>query len=377
MSISKKALTLSFAITALLAIACGVPQEEYDALEAERDAALADGTRLQQEKQSLEGTVTSLGAERDAANETISELEADNQEAGEQIAALASERDGLSGQVSELTDSVATLEASNATLMESLGELETLESRKESLETDVATLMLEIDTLRDQRAPLVPDTYMTGFICTGSMNPVINCMDEAVWLENFDPADIIVGAVIGFDPTGLDCRLSHDRVAHRVIQIKEELGVLYFLTQGDNNRKDDGCWVPETSVFAYMTELLEGDFEDMQALLDQIAPLEDQKDAILNEIDQLELDYDAAEVEYDQFLQDHCTLNGSQWTCTSPWFQTAVNMFNALQDRIDEIEAKWAEYLPVCQQARSLRTELQDLQAIHLGTSSDYTFPPC
>jgi predicted nuclease with TOPRIM domain len=372
---------LTFAVLSLAA--CGVPQGEHNAVKTERDAAVADGVRLQGEKDALDARLATASAERDAANVTVAALEGDAEQASVQIASLESERDladgriaDLESDVTELADAVATLEASQSDLLEAIGDVESLEAQRASLETTVTDLMAEIADLRRQRTPLIPDTYTVGFLCTGSMDPEVTCMDEAVWLDNFAPEEIVIGAVIAFDATGLGCKIASARVAHRVIDIKVESGVYLYLTKGDNNRGDDGCWIPESSVFAYMTELIENDYADMQALLNQIWPLEAQEKALLDDIDRLEAEYDAADAEYDQLLQDHCTFSGGQWTCPGSWYQVALDQFNHLNTLVSTINARLDQYVGVCEEVRALRIQLQSLHDNYFGPTS-YVFPAC
>lgn len=383
MFLRSKILTLSLVALASVGIACGVPQDEHDAVQAERDEAIALGERLENDKQSLEQRVTDLEGEHDSANETIDRLETDGAAADEQISELTSERDQISVRVGELEEdssnlrnAVATLEASQSQLLESIGDVESLESRRDDLELIVDDLLDEIDDLRRARSPLIPETHNGQFLCTGSMDPVITCMDRSIWLDDFAPEDIVIGAVISFDASDIDCRVSSERVAHRVIDIKIESSEYFFLTQGDNNRRDDGCWIPESNVHGYIIELIENDFPEMQAMYDQIWPLEVEEAVLLGEIDELDQEFDDLNAEYNEYLENHCDWNGSKWICSAFQFQRATKLFDALSAVRDTLIAKLDEYYPMCEQIRSLRVELQELRDARFGPSS-YVYPSC
>ena len=104
----------------------------------------------------------------------------------------------------------------------------------------------EIEDLKRQREPLILKTSLGHFFCTGSMEPTFSCLDSATFLLEPRMEDIVVGTTVSF--------IGAAPAAHRVIDIKLEDGVRYFLTKGDAAQIPDG-WVPETDVDGYVTEL--------------------------------------------------------------------------------------------------------------------------
>ena len=48
---------------------------------------------------------------------------------------------------------------------------------------------------------------------------------------------------------------SVERVAHRVVKIKLEGGIHYYWPKGDNAEEADGCWIPETNIYAYIIKV--------------------------------------------------------------------------------------------------------------------------
>ena len=117
------------------------------------------------------------------------------------------------------------------------------------------SLMWELDELRRQRQPLIIQSETGEWLCTGSMEPNITCLDTSTWLENYDPADIVIGATISYS---VDC--SEDEpdeiwTGHRVLDIKMEDGIHCYWPKGDGNDEPDGCWIPQTAVNGYIVEL--------------------------------------------------------------------------------------------------------------------------
>ena len=127
----------------------------------------------------------------------------------------------------------------------------------EDLEKQAEQLREQIKELKALREPLIlgpGGRYRGGLRCTGSMEPVITCLDEATWVADFQPEAIVVGTTISFAPDGW----GGDGAAHRVTDVKVEGGVYFYWPKGDNNSAADGCWVPHTDVLAYITEIHRG-----------------------------------------------------------------------------------------------------------------------
>jgi signal peptidase I len=189
-----------------------------DDLTAELDSVRSAHDQLRLEKAALDQQLNRLAAQLTTSHQQIDELNA---------------------QVNLLTN----VSTEYVTLQAAVGSLEDIEK--------------DIRELQALREPLIPDTSVGTFACTGSMEPKITCLDSATWLTDFDPADITTGTVISFRTTP-DCNVSSGNIAHRVVGIQEINGVLHFRPKGDNNWTDDGCWIPEDHVNSYMIELHEG-----------------------------------------------------------------------------------------------------------------------
>ena len=137
----------------------------------------------------------------------------------------------------------------------------------------------EVGLHYELRQPLTlgPDnSYWSEFSCTGSMEPVITCLDDALWLTAFQPEDIVVGSIISFHPACWEERGEDESgTSHRVMDIKVEDGVHYYWPQGDNNPEDDGCWVPETDVHGYIIYIDRGVYPENAKLRDSVNAAEE------------------------------------------------------------------------------------------------------
>ena len=153
------------------------------------------------------------------------------------------------------TDSrLTTVRADLDEIMDTYGNIDMLNEEVASLETEIAEL-------EERREPLILESTRSWFRCSGSMEPKLTCLDEATYLDNFHAEDIVVGATISFSATE-ECGLSGGRISHRVTRIREVDGVLQFWPKGDNNRRADGCWIPEGNVNGYIIEIHKDVFAD-------------------------------------------------------------------------------------------------------------------
>ena len=81
-------------------------------------------------------------------------------------------------------------------------------------------------------------------VLTDSMDPKIKSGDVIICQE-IDGEDVREGFVIAFfDPASKNDTV----VTHRVVDIEEKDGILYFQTKGDANNDVDKIWVEETAV---------------------------------------------------------------------------------------------------------------------------------
>jgi signal peptidase len=73
---------------------------------------------------------------------------------------------------------------------------------------------------------------------SGSMEPVLYRGDFVI-VRGVDPATLQVGDIVIYDAASLDSTISDVPIVHRIIDIQNESGELYFFTKGDNNPGPD------------------------------------------------------------------------------------------------------------------------------------------
>ena len=285
-----------FIALAVLAVMLAATGGGYLYAELDRTTTTLRSTTatLRETTETLRTTETHLGTTREHLEDRTATLQETNGVLAQRSADLAAER-SVSNQLQQdktaLTGSLDTATAENTTLTVDLataegakrqlqGELSTATARVESLRTEkmdveerhralegaagtvtnlegrVKDLQEELDALRSQRRPLIlakDREESSGFKCTGSMEPVVTCLDTATWALPLGPEDIVVGATISFPHSA--CWPDETNTAftvHRVTDIRVIGGVTHYWPKGDANSKADGCWVPHTAVDGYI-----------------------------------------------------------------------------------------------------------------------------
>ena len=214
----------------------------------------------------------------------------------------------------------------HADLTSAVVDLERSAGRVEELEA-------EIERLEEIRRPLIPNTILGSFACTASMEPVITCLDEATWLDDFRPEDIVIGAVIRFSPPG-ECDLGDGDIAHRVKDIKVEDGAYWYWPQGDNNSEPDNCWISEGNVGGYITELHKDVRPEKAGLRSSV------NQALTWQAEALAA-YDMASTEYDDYCATwnegpgDCVLSDSNYQRGEELFDKAETAWQVLNNATD------------------------------------------
>ncbi len=217
--------------------------------------------------------------------ETTDRLENTIQINAQQQSALTKTVDAITVERDELHTDLADSEQRYRLLEIEAGTLDRLQSEHEGLR-------ISIDELKRLRRPLVISDSVTGFRCTGSMEPGITCLDTARWLDNYRPADVVVGATIGFDYDCNEGMANGTRVSHRVLDIKIENDTYYFWPKGDASTEADGCWVPESQVHGYIIELYKDTRPDNADLR--------------NSVNDAKAEWDISRTEYFDYIAPHC-----------------------------------------------------------------------
>ena len=220
----------------------------------------------------------------------------------EKLGSRTAENAALTSDLETATRQLTDKSAKHETLLNEVGTLEALRVDRGNLLGEIEALRSSIRELKEQRTPLLVQSYTVGFRCTGSMEPKVTCLDSATWLRNFNPEDIAVGAVISFTPTP-ECELGlGGAVSHRVMDIRETEGTYYYWPKGDANADADGCWIPDTNVYGYIIELHKDAHPWNNNLRNRV-------NAARAERDETFANYKVAEEAYTQQYQQYCGHN--------------------------------------------------------------------
>ena len=102
--------------------------------------------------------------------------------------------------------------------------------------------------------------FVSGFACTGSMRPALDCGDEAVFLNPPFPWALAVGDVVSFS-VDMGCRYYKSQdvsKAHRIIAIRYEGTTPFYTTQGDASSDPDPCETTLEQIDGVLVEVRKG-----------------------------------------------------------------------------------------------------------------------
>ena len=244
-------------------------------LEAENGGLLEDKENLTAVKTTLEVSLAGSQAESGRLKVESAGLRQDLTDAGEQAQEQKTRYEKLNTEHADLDSLFETLRFQHSELQRASGTVDDLRTRAGNLRD-------EIEDLEERRRPLVlADDHIRGsrFGCTGSMEPVITCLDRPLWLLDFKPEDVVIGATISYDPDCWEDQANVVGTAHRVLNIEVRGGVYYYWPKGDANKKADGCWIPETSVRGYLIDIEKNVRMENAALRDAVNGAKAARDA--------------------------------------------------------------------------------------------------
>ncbi len=251
--------TLANAGTALAARSAANGRLRQDNAALRRDKA-----GLQSDKDALAGYLNgalqrnaALDDDLQAAANAHAALQGELVAAESQISALSGEKAEVEGLLGEMTQRFEASDAGYTALQAQHRRLRQAAGDVTELETRAGDLRAEIAELEERRRPLflaMQRQQVEGFLCTGSMEPVLTCLDTATWMRDFAPGEIVVGAVINYDNSACWGDAAVGRTAHRVVDIQVIDGVHHYWPKGDAHAHPDGCWVPHTAVNGYIIE---------------------------------------------------------------------------------------------------------------------------
>ncbi len=201
-------------------------------------------------------------------------------------------------------------------------QIPTISPRKD---TQIETLINAVEPPEPEPAPIqtpnarpandssLGDTdnyFVSGFACTGSMRPALDCGDEAVFLNPPFSRELAIGDVVSFS-VDMGCRYYKSQdvsKAHRIIDIRYEGTTAFYTTQGDASSDPDPCETTLEQIDGMLVEVRKG--ARPQDIID--ASEYDRAKLAVTELKaeyalQLEL-YDQERVAYEALVEEYSSL---------------------------------------------------------------------
>jgi len=156
--------------------------------------------------------------------------------------------------------------------------------------------------------------YRSGFACTGSMRPTIDCGDEGVFVRPPFDTPLMVGDIISFssDPGCRYYKNQNTSRAHRITSIRTEAGVDYYTTRGDATNNTDLCETTADQIYGKLIEIRKGvrpqdviDTTEYDLAKDLVNQLKDQYDELKVQFDQSKSAYDGRGEEYQELVTSY------------------------------------------------------------------------
>ena len=291
-------------------------QASFHSTQAKLEGVQSHLVAVQSENRQLEHSLTTTATRNRTLEGSLANVVARNE-------ALSNGLNTAHERNSELASELWQAEAQNKELADyqrRYEELSSADGAVEQLERRAQELREEIEELWQQRQYGYALTYrnQSSLQCTGSMEPTMTCLDLVTWDNDFAPEDITVGMVISYDPNCWDEEAVGIGTSHRVMDIKVEDGVHYYWPKGDGNAEPDGCWIPHTSVYGYVTAVQKNIYMENAELRDQV--------------NAAKADYESAEDSYRDLLERYC---GDRYPDTC--------YFGSHQSEVDEALARLTE----------------------------------
>ena len=102
--------------------------------------------------------------------------------------------------------------------------------------------------------------FLSGFTCTGSMLPLLDCGDEAIFLRPPFPRHISKNDVVSFT-SYKDCQKPGPNLiskAHRVVDINFRKNMRIYTTKGDANNVADSCQITNGQINGVLIGIKKG-----------------------------------------------------------------------------------------------------------------------
>lgn len=155
-------LVIALLLASLLLGGCGVPQEEHDAVLAERDAAQAEVASLQGELAEVQSKLTTTESDLGETESDLATAESDLADTQSEISSLQSQKSSLQSQISSLQSQLTGAEAQVAELEKLIAALEGSEVGNLAPDFQLKDLDGKTVSLRDlQGSPVMLNFWAT------------------------------------------------------------------------------------------------------------------------------------------------------------------------------------------------------------------------
>jgi len=371
-------------VFSLFLVACGVPEEQYDAVVAERDSLQSSLLELEDtleivitQNDTLEIDLDALTTQNHMNAAKIDELEttrvtlsANNLELAGDVAGLETNiydigilNSSFEAKIEELGSEVEELTSDNLLLVDQarMAEAITTEFQIELAElrplVDDEELLREMGELREERDQLLSaittintvsaelaggiyPSYWSRYTCTRSMVPLLDCGDAGIYVANPTAAQIRMGDVVtyltpSFTREGgvLTCQYPADatHTIHRVVAIRT-LGVTkQYQTKGDAEVGNDLCWIPHASVHGKLIRVLHDVRPEDDIFVEEY-------DLALNRYRRLKREHNKSSSEYENHLNYYNVVVVGYYSGEYT-YNSVLYTFNRVEDARIELNA--------------------------------------
>ncbi len=212
------------------------------------------------------------------------------------------------------------------------------------LPTDVSSdATLDLSTLGTD-----PEYYISGFACTGSMRPALDCGDEAEFLKPPFPRSLVVGDIISFLPD-ISCRyykFQEISKAHRIIGIRLDNNVPYYTTKGDSSTNPDPCEITSEQIDGLLVAVRKGvrpqdviDTSEYDGAKERVQELKREYARLTELYEERKLVYENLVVDYQTLVSDYQAGNSS-YQMVAGFYQELEEervALNALRDDLNAL----------------------------------------
>jgi hypothetical protein len=156
--------------------------------------------------------------------------------------------------------------------------------------------------------------FRSGFACTGSMRPTIDCGDEGVFLKPPFQEPLVAGDIISFLPDESCRHYKNHSVskAHRIVAVRIEGSRSYYTTMGDSASTSDPCEVTIEQIDGKLVEIKKGvrpqdiiDTSEYDFAKERVKLLKAEYEGLRASYDHRKAEYDAQGEEYQRLLASY------------------------------------------------------------------------